>query len=71
MKAAATEAAPRRPIGSAALPERTIWGSDWPHIPKGEMDTGSLLELLGDWIADAKSRDRILAANPAHLYGFP
>ena len=53
-----------------ALGDRTIWGSDWPHIPNGQMDTGSLLNLLGDWVPDAVRRDRILAHNPARLYGF-
>ena len=31
-----------RPLAEAivdALGERTIWGSDWPHIPNGQMDT--------------------------------
>lgn len=62
-----------RPLARAivdALGERTVWGSDWPHIPKGEMDTGTLLALLGDWVPDAASRERILSANPARLYGF-
>lgn len=62
-----------RPLAEAivdALGERTIWGSDWPHIPNGQMDTGGLLNLLGDWVPDAAARDRILAHNPARLYGF-
>ncbi len=53
-----------------ALGERTVWGSDWPHIPNGQMDTGSLLNLLADWVPDAVERDRILATNPQRLYGF-
>ena len=62
-----------RPLAEAivdALGERTIWGSDWPHIPNGQMDTGGLLNLLGDWVPDAAVRDRILAHNAARLYGF-
>jgi predicted TIM-barrel fold metal-dependent hydrolase len=51
-----------------ALPERTIWGSDWPHIPDGALDTGTLLDLLGEWVPDASRRDAILAANAARLY---
>lgn len=54
----------------SALPERTIWGSDWPHIPLGERDTGELLNLLADWVPDAAARQRILADNPARLYAF-
>ncbi len=53
-----------------ALPERTVWGSDWPHIPDGNLDTGSLLNLLAEWVPDAARRDRILADNPARLYRF-
>jgi 2-pyrone-4,6-dicarboxylate lactonase len=53
-----------------ALGERTVWGSDWPHIPDGARDTGALLDLLGDWIPETAARDRLLSANPAKLYGF-
>lgn len=54
----------------AALPERTVWGSDWPHIPDGSLDTGSLLALLADWVGDAALLRRILAENPQRLYDF-
>jgi predicted TIM-barrel fold metal-dependent hydrolase len=53
-----------------ALPDRTLWGSDWPHIPNGQMDTGALLNLLGEWVPDADRRKRILSDNPARLYDF-
>ena len=53
-----------------AIGERTLWGSDWPHIPNGQMDTGQLLNLLADWVPDAGERDRILSDNPGRLYGF-
>ncbi|KPU92925.1 amidohydrolase [Variovorax paradoxus] len=62
-----------RPLAQAiveAVPERVIWGSDWPHIPEGGRDTGELLNLLGDWIPDTAARRRILADNPARLFGF-
>jgi predicted TIM-barrel fold metal-dependent hydrolase len=54
----------------AAIPERVIWGSDWPHIPEGGRDTGELLNLLLDWAPDAADRKRILSRNPQRLYGF-
>jgi predicted TIM-barrel fold metal-dependent hydrolase len=53
-----------------ALPHRTVWGSDWPHIPNGAMDTGGLLDLLHEWVPGARARDRILVDNPGRLYGF-
>jgi predicted TIM-barrel fold metal-dependent hydrolase len=62
-----------RPLAQAivdAVPARTIWGSDWPHIPNGALDTGGLLNLLANWVPDAAARNRILAANPQQLYGF-
>ena len=53
-----------------ALPARTIWGSDWPHIPMGERDTGELLNLLAEWVPNEAARNRILASNPGRLYAF-
>ncbi len=54
----------------AELGDRTVWGSDWPHIPRGDKDTGDLLNLLGDWIPDANARNKVLSGNPARLYQF-
>jgi len=62
-----------RPLAQAiveAVPDRVIWGSDWPHIPEGGRDTGELLNLLADWIPDATARRKVLADNPARLFGF-
>jgi 2-pyrone-4,6-dicarboxylate lactonase len=53
-----------------AAPDRIIWGSDWPHIPEGGKDTGTLLNLLSDWAPDVEARRRILVENPAKLFGF-
>jgi D-galactarolactone isomerase len=54
-------------------PERMLWASNWPHpsapkekLPKDE----DLLDLLADWAPDEKAQKRILADNPAELYGF-
>jgi 2-pyrone-4,6-dicarboxylate lactonase len=54
----------------AAAPDRVIWGSDWPHIPEGGKDTGTLLNLLCDWAPDDLVRRRILVTNPATLFDF-
>ncbi|MBX8827412.1 amidohydrolase family protein [Ochrobactrum sp. SFR4] len=55
-----------------ANPERVLWASDWPHpyINVDMPNDGALLNMLDDWAPDSKTRDRILADNPARLYGF-
>ncbi|MCS0494469.1 amidohydrolase family protein [Ancylobacter sp. MQZ15Z-1] len=54
------------------VPERCVWGTDWPHTAiKGRMpDDGELLDLLGEWVPDVDTRKRILVDNPARLYRF-
>jgi predicted TIM-barrel fold metal-dependent hydrolase len=56
-----------------AAPARVVWGSDWPHVMvKGAMpNDGALADLLLDWIPDEDLRRKVLADNPARLYGFP
>ena len=55
-----------------ANPERVLWASDWPHpyINVDMPNDGALLNMLDDWAPDTATRDRILAQNPAQLYGF-
>jgi len=71
---AAAEAPTRSWI--AALPDRVVWGSDWPHITELEKpvaqrpNTVELLRLLDNWTDDTRVSDRILVDNPANLYGF-
>jgi predicted TIM-barrel fold metal-dependent hydrolase len=66
----------------AANPERIVWGTDWPHpnsasgrkatelTPLFQIDDGRLLNQLPVWAPDAATRSKILADNPARLYGF-
>lgn len=56
----------------AAAPERLVFGTDWPHVMmQGEMpNTGTLVERLGVWVPDEKTRNVILVDNPARLYRF-
>ena len=55
----------------ALAPERLVWGSDWPHVTEAHKpDDAALLDLLADWAGDGRVRNRILADNPATLYGF-
>jgi predicted TIM-barrel fold metal-dependent hydrolase len=56
-----------------AAPERMVWGSDWPHPTEkadAKPDDAILFDLLADWAPDEATRNRILVANPAALYGF-
>jgi predicted TIM-barrel fold metal-dependent hydrolase len=59
------------PIARALLatrPDRLIWGSDWPHLPDGDTDTGTLLNLLADWAPNPETRQMILATTPGKLF---
>jgi 2-pyrone-4,6-dicarboxylate lactonase len=59
------------PLGRALVatrPDRLIWGSDWPHLPNGQRDTGELLDLLADWAPDEADRRQILTESPDRLF---
>lgn len=52
-------------------PERLVWGSNWPHPNEKEKpDDAMLFDLMARWAPDEATRNRILAENPAALYGF-
>jgi D-galactarolactone isomerase len=54
-------------------PERMLWASNWPHPSEPadrKPDDAHLLDLLLEWAPDDATRRRILADNPAELYGF-
>lgn len=55
-----------------ALPDRTLWGTDWPHPNvAGDMpDDGELVDTFFEACPDAGLRQRVLVDNPARLYGF-
>jgi len=54
-----------------AVPERLVWGSNWPHPnePKAP-DDAQLFDLMARWAPDEGTRRRILVSNPATLYEF-
>jgi len=61
----------------AAAPDRSVWGTDWPHPNVREMpDDGDLVDLLGHYhggdagTASGDMLQRLLVDNPARLYGF-
>ncbi|WP_426516385.1 amidohydrolase family protein [Diaminobutyricibacter sp. McL0618] len=51
-----------------ARPDRLIWGSDWPHLPDGQRDTGELMNLLAEWAPDPADRETILVHSPDVLF---
>ena len=55
----------------ALAPERMLWASNWPHpsAHHGKPDDAVLLDTLLYWADDA-TRRKVLADNPARLYGF-
>ena len=55
----------------AAAPDQLIWGSDYPHLSFHEkVGTIGLYNQLAVWAPDEAMRRRILADNPARLFGF-
>jgi predicted TIM-barrel fold metal-dependent hydrolase len=64
------------PYGKAfieAAPDRTIWGTDWPHPQwtKRMMNDAEEVELLYRYVdGDTTLLHKILVGNPARLYGF-
>lgn len=51
--------------------DHCLWGSDWPFVAVAERPTyASQLEPLTRWFPDAGDRARVLAKNPARLFGF-
>ena len=55
-----------------ALPERTLWGTDWPHPNvAGDMpDDGEVVDAFFEACPDEALRRQVLVENPARLYGF-
>ena len=51
-------------------PDRTLWGTDWPHPNvRWEPDEADLVDMLPQFGDEAALR-RVLVDNPARLYGF-
>lgn len=63
-----------KPIAQALIdrvPDQLIWGSDFPHLSfHDRVGTIQLYNLLAEWAPDPTIRQRILADNPARLFGF-
>jgi predicted TIM-barrel fold metal-dependent hydrolase len=54
-------------------PDRVIWGTDWPHpylFRHGDVpNDGDLMNMLLDFAPEEAARQKILADNPARLFG--
>jgi predicted TIM-barrel fold metal-dependent hydrolase len=63
-----------KPMAQALIervPDQLIWGSDFPHLSfHDRVGTIQLYNLLAAWAPDPRMRQRILADNPARLFGF-
>ena len=55
-----------------AAPNRIMWGTDWPHPNKFEVNPndGDLLDAFGAWVVDPTVRRRIMVDTPAAFYRF-
>ena len=53
-------------------PERTLWGTDWPHpnIRKHMPNDGDLVDLIPLFMPDPAQQKLVLVDNPGKLYGF-
>ena len=63
------------PFAQAILevaPERTLWGTDWPHpnIRKHMPNDGDLVDLIPHFMPDPALQRLVLVDNPGRLYGF-
>jgi len=65
------DAAPMARALIEAVPDRLIWGSDYPHLSfAGKVGSIELWNLLGKWAPDPATRRRILVDNPQALFKF-
>lgn len=54
-----------------AAPQRTLWGTDWPHPNVKQMpNDADLVDILTNYVG-GPARQAMLVENPARLYGFP
>ncbi|MBK18469.1 MAG: 2-pyrone-4,6-dicarboxylate hydrolase [Rhodospirillaceae bacterium] len=63
------------PLGQAVIdlaPDRTIWGTDWPHgntfTPGRIPNEGDLLDIIAAMAGDQNQLHKILVENPDRLY---
>jgi predicted TIM-barrel fold metal-dependent hydrolase len=55
----------------AAIPDRVLWGTDFPHPNlKIAVDEADLVDLVPAFAETEAAQQRLLVENPARLYGF-
>ncbi|SVC43444.1 uncharacterized protein METZ01_LOCUS296298 [marine metagenome] len=64
-----------KPMAQALIevaPDRIMWGTDWPHPNKYEVNPndGDLVNAFGEWVTDEGLRRKIMVDTPASLYCF-
>ncbi|MDB6000565.1 MAG: hypothetical protein JWP52_2264 [Rhizobacter sp.] len=57
---------------SQRIPNRLLWGTDWPHTEQtlSTTEPGALADLLRQWVPDDAALQGICVDNPSRLYGF-
>ena len=54
-----------------ALPDRVLWGTDFPHPNlTHDVDEADLVDLVPRFAVSAAARSKLLVDNPGRLYGF-
>lgn len=67
-----TDAVPFAQAVLEVAPDRTLWGTDWPHpnIKRHMPNDGDLVDLIPLFVPQAALRRKVLVDNPHRLYGF-
>lgn len=67
-----TDAVPFAQAVLEVAPDRTLWGTDWPHpnIKRHMPNDGDLVDLIPFFVPDAELQRKVLVDNPHRLYGF-
>ena len=64
-----------KPMAEALIekaPDRIMWGTDWPHPNKYEVNPndGDLVNAFGEWVSDDAMRYKIMVETPEAFYRF-
>lgn len=67
-----TDAVPFAQAVLEVAPDRTLWGTDWPHpnIKRHMPNDGDLVDLIPLFMPDAALQQAVLVDNPDRLYKF-